>query len=265
MRWVEHQIVAAGLDRLRLQLHDRFFAGLPRFGFPGIGVDVLVAHALRAGVGGAGLEVAARAVDRGHGEVGLAADQVWSMRAPSEVARNLCSLIHRIDESTKVTPLVSRAARLSFSRNWILSSSETSSGSFWNAPFHDVVIRVDRRERDALALEPGVRLGDVDGGLRDAPRFLDRQLRARRKAPRAVDEDAHAEAGALIAGDVLNLLFARRHRFGSQSVDADVGVQSAEAARGGQRGVGEVVADGVDGRGLRGFGLDDPRGDTCDT
>ena len=65
LRRIDDDVVAAGGDRLGLQLLDDLVAGLLGVLQPGIVVDVLVADQLRAIDDGARLEVAAGAIGRG--------------------------------------------------------------------------------------------------------------------------------------------------------------------------------------------------------
>src|SRR5207245_999729 len=96
---------------------------------------------------------------------------------------------------------------------------------------------------EALFVHPDHRrVHDADGG----------------EAPGAFDEHADAEAEVLVARDVLHLLLARRDRFGAVTVDADVGVRSAEPFRGGEGDIGEPALGRVDLGGGGGFALEDP-------
>ena len=117
---------------------------------------------------------------------------------------------------------------------------------------------VNWRQRDSLPLELRIRPSDVHGDFRGAPGIVHGDERARGKSPRAVDQNAHAEADALIARDVLDLLLAGADGFRSQAVDANVGVSGAEAPCRGERRVGDVVAHSLDCGGLRRFGLEHP-------
>ncbi len=60
---------------------------------------------------------------------GLPRIRYCSMREPSEVARNFCSLTQTIDELTNETPFAFIAVSLIFSSSAIFSSTGTSNGS----------------------------------------------------------------------------------------------------------------------------------------
>ena len=85
------------------------------------------------------------------------------MRDPSEVARNFCSLTQRIDELTKLTPLVSIAACVELQQELHLVVERRPRTGPSRTRSSRVVTAVDGRQRDALALEPRVGPRDVDG------------------------------------------------------------------------------------------------------
>src|ERR1041385_9362549 len=99
---MQHEVILAGLARLRAELHHGFFAGLLRFAFPVVLLDVLVTHSLWSTDRVARLEVAVRAVDRSHSKKGISANDVLlDPRAVSRCIKLL--LVHkpqeRVDEA----------------------------------------------------------------------------------------------------------------------------------------------------------------------
>ena len=73
---MNHQVVFAGRNRLRVEFSDHFFSRLPGFLQPGICFKILVADALRAGQAAARLKIARAAVDGRHGERRLGPDNI---------------------------------------------------------------------------------------------------------------------------------------------------------------------------------------------
>src|SRR4030095_16309551 len=71
-------------------------------------------------------------------KLGLPRMRYCSIRDPADVARNFCSFTHTTEELTKLTPFTPSAASLSDIRNVILSSTDTSKGSFSNELFQVV-------------------------------------------------------------------------------------------------------------------------------
>src|SRR5262249_56547386 len=85
-----------------------------------------------------------------------------------------------------------------------------------------------RGELDPLSLEHRMGACDVDSNGGDAPDFVGGDDVARGKAPGPVHQDAHAKAEVLIARDVLDLPLARKDRFRSVAIDANVRIRGAE-------------------------------------
>src|ERR1041384_89526 len=102
MRRVQHEIVLTRLDGLGFQFHYRFFAGLLRFLFPVVLLDVFVAHALWSTESTARLKVAVGSVYRGDAEVWVCANDV--LLDPRAVSRSIKLLLvdeahRRVDET----------------------------------------------------------------------------------------------------------------------------------------------------------------------
>src|SRR4051812_24365543 len=76
IRRMDDEVVPSGFDRLRLQLLDGLFGGLPGLRLPRVLLDVLVATRLRASQRPARLEVVGLPVYRGDGELRFATNQV---------------------------------------------------------------------------------------------------------------------------------------------------------------------------------------------
>src|SRR5215213_8702671 len=76
MRWMEYEIVFARIDRFGFQFHYRFFAGLLRFSFPVVLLDVFVTHALWSTERVTRLKIAVGPVHGGHSETRIDANDV---------------------------------------------------------------------------------------------------------------------------------------------------------------------------------------------
>ena len=85
LRRIDDDVVAAGGDRLRLQLLDHLVAGLLGVPQPRVVLDVFVADQLRAIDDGAGLKVAAGAIGGGRAELRIGPHQ--PLRDPRAFAR----------------------------------------------------------------------------------------------------------------------------------------------------------------------------------
>ncbi len=177
------------------------------------------------------------------------------MRDPSLDAKYFCSSTNSSWEPTNDTPGTASTVSLSFIRNAILVSSGTSNGSRLNALVQAVDHLVGIGKDDLAGGQRGVRARDGHRLFRCGHCRCGRDPVGGRKAPRAVHQDAQAEAAAGRPRHVLDLPLARAQRFAPVAVDADVGVRGTQRRGPRQRGIRHLTAQRiVRGTLVKGFG-----------
>ena len=197
-------------------------AGLLGVGQPRVVVHVLVADQLRAIDDGPRLEVAAGAIGGGGRELRIGADE--PLRDPRSVGRGE-ELLFVDEEQLRADEAHARHGqrglvelhqerRLGVERHLEGIALERA------GPRGDDLVGV--REDDLAGGEPRVGARDGDRLFRRAAGRAGLDTVGGGEAPRAVHEDAKAEAVARRSRDVLDLPFTRGDRFPAIAVDADV-------------------------------------------
>ena len=105
----------------------------------------------------------------------------------------------------------------------------------------DVRVGLDRRLPHRVGVDGLVGLRDADRLPRDRGDVVLGDGAAAREAPRAVDDDAHAEAVVLGVDDVLDAPVAGEDELVAVAIDADVGVRRAGLLRSRKRGIGQIA------------------------